>query len=116
MKGNNMEIITIIFFVLLATICLIGVFRGLNPNKWTSWIYGICGLLCGLLIGSLVKEFTGGFILGAIIALAVMFGGTMIYWQRHYYGKEAESWLSKHSQEKQYSSLANLLKRFLNKR
>jgi hypothetical protein len=102
-------------FCVTLVICAIGVFKGLNPKKWVNWMYGVCGFISGLLIGSLREDIKGGVIIGVVFMFAVMFSGTIIFWQRQYYGKKAGSWVTRHEKDQRYSSLAQLIRKILNK-
>jgi hypothetical protein len=110
-----MRTIVLTITLILLTISAIGVFIGFDPKKWINWVYGVCGFLSGLLIGSLRNDLKGGIIIGVIFAIAIMVSGMMIHWQREYYGKKAESWLRQYGEQKQYSFLARLIRKILNK-
>jgi len=76
---------TIILAILFPYIVAGGirVFIGLDLRRWTNWLYGIYGFLSGFLIGFLIADIQLGLQVGAIFALAVMYGGAMIHWHRH---------------------------------
>jgi hypothetical protein len=83
--------ILIVCFIVSCT----GVLIGLDLKKWISWLFGLGGLLSGFFIGFMLAGVSQGFQLGILFAFAIMFGGAMTRWQRQYFKKRAESWLSR---------------------
>lgn len=109
--GLIMRTIYIIAFSILTIIGGVGVFLGLNPRKWYSWLFGVCGFTSGFIVGLLRADIKGGLGMGVFFGLAVMFGGITIYWQRKRYGWDAaETWLRRFGNDKRFSLLTRLLK------
>jgi hypothetical protein len=77
-----MEAMLIAIFSLYAIVMFIGVIRGLDLKKWSSWLYGIFGFLCGFLVGFLMFDVRTGLEGGALSAFVVLYGGAMNYWHR----------------------------------
>jgi hypothetical protein len=63
----------------------IGVFLGLDLRKWSSWLYGLYGLLSGLFVGLSDGDISGGLKLGVLFAFLVLSGGAAIRWHRQFY-------------------------------
>ena len=80
-----MQIIVIVILVVYLVVSGIGMFKGLDLRKWTSWLYGLYGFLSGFLIGFLIANIQLGLQVGTIFALIVMYGGAMIRWHRQRY-------------------------------
>ena len=59
-------------------VCAIGISKGLDLRKWSSWLYGIYGFLSGFLIGLLTGNAGGDVELGVLFAFIVMYGGAMV--------------------------------------
>ena len=79
---NFMETLIIIILAVFIIVGGIGIFRGLDIKKWSSWMFGLYGFLSGILIGIIINNISGGLKLGVLFAFGVMFGGAMTYWQR----------------------------------
>ena len=77
-------LLTINFFIFLIVSC-IGMFFGLNPRKWTSWLYGFYGFLTGFLFYFIRPNFIGSLQLGLMIAFAFMYTGIMVFRHRERY-------------------------------
>jgi hypothetical protein len=80
-------IISVNIFVFLI-VCFIGVLIGLDPKKWSSWLYGLYGFITGSSIGFLREGASLDLQVGAGLAFAVMAGGIMIHWTKQRYTKE----------------------------
>jgi hypothetical protein len=116
-----MEILYLTNLLILLVVFSIGTFRGLDLKRWTSWLYGLYGFLSGFFLGlfredtngglKFVVDIIGSFQMGAIFAFLIMSTGAVTRWQRQYYGKKAESWLSRHGQEKHFTLLARMMRR-----
>jgi hypothetical protein len=102
--------------LLFAVVFSIGILNGLDLKKWTSWLLVLYGFLSGLLVGFLREGGSLNLPGGILFACVVLYGGTMIRWQRQRYSKDAaESWLSRYGQEERFSALARLIKKLLKK-
>ncbi len=107
-------ILAILFAYLLVS--CIGLIIGLDLKKWSSWLFGLYGFLSGIWIGFISGYSSSGWQLGAVFALAVMYGGAMTRYNRQRYGRDAaQEWLSRYGQEKHFSLLARFIKKLLNK-
>ena len=92
-----MAIIIIINIFLFVIVSGIGTFKGLDLKKWSSWLYGLYGLISGFLVGfvqegdngslKLAINLTGSLQLGALFAFAVMYVGAMNRWHRQRFMK-----------------------------
>jgi hypothetical protein len=80
-----MKTIVITNFYIFVVVGFIGVFIGLNLRKWYSWLFGIYGLLSGFFLGYSFYGVRLGLEMGAIFAIAVMYAGAYIYWNRQHY-------------------------------
>jgi hypothetical protein len=80
-------IITLNIFVFLI-VSFIGVVRGLDPKKWSSWLLSLYAFLSGSLIGLLRPGEPLSFLVGAICACGVMSAGIMVRRNRQLYTKE----------------------------
>jgi hypothetical protein len=80
-----MKTIVITNFYIFLLVGFIGVFLGLDLRKWSSWLYGIYGLLSGFFLGFSFYGVRSGLELGAILAIAVMYAGAWVYWSRQRY-------------------------------
>ena len=95
-----------------------GAFRGIDPKKKSSWLYGLYGFLSFFFVVFFFTDpadLSGGLLVGTIMAFMVMFTGAMIYWQRQYYKEAGASWLSRYGQEEKLSLLARILKNLQHK-
>jgi hypothetical protein len=81
----SMKPIVIANFYIFLIVSFIGVFLGLNLKKWSSWLYGMYGLLTGFILGFSFYSARLGLELGAIFAVAVMYAGASVYWSRQRY-------------------------------
>jgi uncharacterized membrane protein HdeD (DUF308 family) len=117
-----LEILVYISLLIFSLASLVGIVKGLDPKKWSSWLFGLLGFLVGFCIGFFREGANGNLIfeinikgslqLGAIFAFMIMFSGVVTRWQRQYYAGKAESWLLQHGQEKRFSLLACLIHRY----
>ena len=73
-----METMVIVILFPYLIVSGIGIFKGLDLGKWSSWLYGIYGFLSGLIIGFLTGNSGGGVELGLLFAFGVMYGGAMV--------------------------------------
>ena len=74
----------------------IGMFRGLDLKRWSSWLFALYGFISGFLCGFLRQEEDGSLRLlvnwtlslqgGALFAFAVMYAGAMNRWHRQRFG------------------------------
>lgn len=71
-------------FVIVVVICT---YNGLDLKKWSSWLYGLYGLITGLLMGLMRVNFKGGLQLGLLFAFAVLYGGATTRWHKQRYKK-----------------------------
>ena len=81
---------TIIFvnFGVYLLVSFFGVYRGLNPRIWTSWLYGLYGLFTGYITSFAIEanmvnlnvNLETRFQFAALLAFVVMFGGVMNYY------------------------------------
>jgi len=69
-------------FWMFVIVGLIGIFIGLDPKKWASWLFGVYGFVSGFLIGFLRDDVSAGLKLGLLCAVAVMWGGVTTRWQK----------------------------------
>ena len=77
-----METIVIAILLVYLIVGGVGMYKGLDLSKWSSWIYGIYGFLSGFLIGFLIVDLQSGLLVGALFAFIVMYSGVMIRWHR----------------------------------
>jgi hypothetical protein len=77
-----MKTVAVVNLVIFLVVCGAVVFSGLDLRKWTSWLLGAYGFLSGFLVGLLVAHMEQPVILGALFALAVLFGGGTTRWHR----------------------------------
>lgn len=77
-----METIVLAIFWVFVIVGLIGIFIGLDPKKWASWLYGVYGFVSGVLIGFLRDDVSAGLKLGPLFAVSVMWGGVTTHWQK----------------------------------
>jgi hypothetical protein len=80
-----MEKIVVVNFYVFALVAFIGTGIGLNLKKWSSWLYGIYGLISGFFLGMLFYDVRRGLELGPICAFAVMYSGACVFWGRQRY-------------------------------
>jgi hypothetical protein len=101
---------------LFVIVACIGMLIGLDPKKWSSWLFGLYGFLTGFLFGFVRTGPSVGFQVGALFAFIVMYSGAMTRWHRQRYNQDAvESWLSRYGQDERFSLLTRILKKLLNK-
>ena len=81
----SMKTIVITNFYISVLVSFIGVFLGLDLRKWSSWLYGMYGLLSGFFLGFSFYGVRLGLEMGAIYAIAVMYAGAWVYWSRQRY-------------------------------
>ena len=93
----------------------IGMYVGLDLRKWSSWLYGVFGLLCGLLIGLLIDNVIGGLKLGVLFAFGIMYGGAAMRWHKQRYEGNARSMLLKYGKDDDPSLFSKLVKKLLDK-
>lgn len=74
-------------FWVFVIVGLIGIFIGLDPKKWTSWLYGVYGFASGFLIGFFRDDVSAGLKLGLLFAVAVMWGGVTTHRQKQRFKK-----------------------------
>jgi hypothetical protein len=84
-------IILVNFFAFLI-VSSIGILKGLDLKKRSSWLYGLYGFVTGFLIGFLESDGAGNLRLatnwvlslqgGALLAFIPMYGGAMTRWHR----------------------------------
>lgn len=77
-----METIVIANLIVFMIISTMVVFIGLDLKKWTSWLYGLYGLISGFLLGLLYANALGGFGLGILFGFAVMYSSAMTRWHK----------------------------------
>jgi Na+-driven multidrug efflux pump len=127
-RSIQAKVLEIILFSVLSIFLIattIGIFKGLDPKKWSSWLLGLLGFLCGFILGffradnaeglRVLTNLNGSFEMGTLFAIIMMVSGITTRWQRNYFRGKADAWLSKYGQEKQYTFLANLIRRSKNK-
>ena len=106
----------VVAFSLLAVIGGIGIFKGLNPKRVSSWLFGLAGLVGGLILGISRADVPGGMLLGLLFGGLIMYGGAMVYLQRLRYERLADNWLSLHGQEVHVVLLARIIGKLRSKR
>jgi hypothetical protein len=89
-------IITVNLFVFVI-VAGIGMFKGLDLKKWSSWLFALYGFVTAFLCGflrqddngslKLLVNWTGSLQLGALFAFAVMYAGAMNRWHRQRFAK-----------------------------
>lgn len=110
-----MKILALANLIVFLIVYVISVFIGFDPKKWPSWLLGLYVFFSGSLTGFLRDGGSFDILMGLIFVLVVLSSGVVTRWQRQYYGKKAEPWLRQHGQEKQFSLLARMIRRMLNK-
>ncbi len=72
-----MDMLLIILAVTLSVIGSIGAMNGLDLKRFSSWLFGLCGLFCGFLIGLWKGDMAVGLFIGVLLMLFIMVGGYM---------------------------------------
>ena len=80
-----METAVLANFYVFVIVSAIGVFIGLDPKKWASWLFGVYGFVSGFLFGLLRANVSGGLKLGLLFALVVMWGGVTTRWNKQHF-------------------------------
>ena len=101
--------------IILVIVSGIGVFKGLNPKKWSSWLYVACAFAGGMLAGLLRADVYGGLVLGALLAALILYGGAMNRWHRQRAEKMADSWLLRNEGKPYLSFLARVIRKRIHK-
>jgi 4-hydroxybenzoate polyprenyltransferase len=73
-----METMVIVNLFAFLIVGVIGISKGLDLRRWSSWLYGIYGFLSGFLIGFLTGNASGDVTLGLLFGFAVMYSGAMV--------------------------------------
>ncbi len=111
-----MELLIVINMFICPFVVGMSIFYGLNLRKWVSWFIILYCFVSGFLLGFLVGNFSTSSQAGIIFALAAILGGTVNRYHRQKYSREAaEDWLEKYGNKKQYSLLAQFMKKLLRK-
>ncbi len=75
---NSLVIIFLIFVgILLAAICLVGMYIGIDLRKGIGWLLVLCGFLLGVLLGLSNGNFSDAVVLGFGVGIIVAYGGEM---------------------------------------
>ena len=77
-----METIVFANFFVYLVVCGYCIFVGLNPKRWSSWLYGLYGFISGLILGLSKSDIQGGIELGLLFAFVVIYGSITSYWHK----------------------------------
>lgn len=106
-----METLAIVTLIIYAIISGLGIFIGIDLKKGSGWLFGLFGFLCGFFFGFMRAGIILGLQIGAIFALAIMFGGVMVGSHRHHYKDAAATWLSRNEKKPKMSWLISIIKK-----
>jgi len=83
-------LITINFFVFILILAPIGVAKGLDLKKWSTWLFGLYAFLSGFLMTFIRtdEDLATRLMVGAVCTFAVIFAGVIIRRNKQIYTKE----------------------------
>ena len=98
-----MKTVATVNVVIFGIVSAIGIYLGIDPKKWQTWLLSLYGFLTFFLVGI---AGTGNFYesvkLGVLVTFAFTFGGIITFWNR----ERARKWL----QEQEAKELESIQK------
>jgi len=110
-----METVVAVIIAVLTTISIVGMFKGFNLRKFSTWFYIFCMFASGMLAGLSRGDIYGGLMLGAVFAALTVYSASVAHWQRRRAEKKADAWLARNEKNTSVSLITSMIRKLLHK-